>query len=115
MWKKLQKVVELYRKFDMSLALSRGNTSAPILEPLVTLINRVVRIISFAPYGNLNMSPIFKHLNFLNVNQIFHFETAKSIFKDVNELLPILDFVNYFFREPLSSRSTRSSCLNVVH
>ena len=98
--------------------LSWGNASAPILKPLVTLINRAVRIISFAPFGNLNMSPIFKHLNFLDVNQTFHFETAKFIFKEVNGLLPIKNFANYFVREPLLSsrptRSTRNSRLNVV-
>ena len=95
-----------------------GNASTPILKPLLTLINRAVRIISFAPFGNLNMIPIFQHLNFLDVNQTFQLETAKFIFKEVNGLLPISNIANYFDREPPQSnrpvRSTRNSCINVA-
>ncbi len=45
--------------------LSWGNASSESLKPLNTLINRAIRIMSFAPYGKLNIKPIFDHLKLL--------------------------------------------------
>ena len=111
----MRKILNTYLRYGIS---SWGNASTPILKPLVTLINRAVRIISFAPFGNLNMTPVFQHLNFLDVNQTFQLETAKFIFKEVNGLLPNSNIANYFVREPSQAnrpvRSFRNPRINVA-
>ena len=50
---------------------------------------------TFAPFGNINLNPIFKCLEILDIPQIFDHETAKFLFKDRNNLLPC-SIGNYF-------------------
>ena len=76
--------------------MSWGNASSESLKPLHTLISRTVRIMSFAPFGHVNTKPIFEHLKLLDLDQTFQFETAKFIFKDKNNLLPIPNIANHF-------------------
>ena len=72
---------------------------------------------SFAPFGKLNTRPIFEHLNILDVEQTFKLETAKFIFKDRNNLLPISTIAHHFDRSlpairPI--RATQTACPNIV-
>ena len=39
-----------------------GGASSNTLKPLQTMINKAVHIITFAPYGNLDLSPAYKQL-----------------------------------------------------
>ena len=97
--------------------LSWGNASSESMKPLNTLINRAVRIMSFAPFGKLNTKPIFEHLKLLDIDQTFRLETAKFIFKDKNNLLPISTIAHHFDRIPSTNRpvrQTRSSHLIVA-
>ena len=89
--------------------LSWGNASSETLKPLKTLINRAVRMMSFAPFGNLNTKPIFKHLALLDIDQTFQFETAKFIFKDKNNLLPISTIAHHFERTSSINRPIRQT------
>ena len=52
---------------------------------------------TFAPF-RINTGPIFNYLKFLNVTQVFRFETGKFVFKSKNDLLPIDAIAKYFER-----------------
>ena len=65
-----------------------GNASNSSLEPLKALINKAIRIISFCPSGNINLSQIYKELNLLNFENVLDLEYAKFIFKEKKGLLP---------------------------
>ena len=56
-----------------------GNASANSLKPLEVIVNRAIRIMSFAPLGRLNTKPIFKHLKILDVHETLTLESAKHI------------------------------------
>ena len=53
-----------------------GNATENILKPLHSLLNRVVRIMTFAPF-RIDTKPIFDFLKILNVDQLFEFEISK--------------------------------------
>ena len=86
--------------------LSWGNATHSALQPLQTLINRAVRIMSFAPFGRLDTKPIFQHLKLLNVDETFLLESAKFIYKDKNGLLPISSIAHHFDRPNRNSNRT---------
>ena len=92
-----------------------GNASHHSLQTLQSLINRVVRIMTFAPLGRLNTKPVFIHLDILDVKQTFTFESAKFLFKSKNGLLPISSIAQHFNRPMPAlnrpSRSTRNSSI----
>ena len=44
-----------------------GNASETTLEPLKVLVNKAVRIITFAPFGPLDLKPIYRELVFLDL------------------------------------------------
>ena len=74
-----------------------GNASESILKPLHALLNRVVRIMTFAPFG-IGTKPIFDFLKILDGNKLFSFETGKYVFKSKNDLLPNSSIANHFVR-----------------
>ena len=86
--------------------LSWGNASHSVIQPLKTLINRAVRIMSFAPFGRLDTKPIFQHLKLLNVEETFLLETSKFIYKNKNGLLPISSIAHHFDRPISNSNRT---------
>ena len=59
-----------------------GNSSSSALASLHTAINKVLRIMTFAPFGNIDLNPIFEFLNVLNLDQIFSFEFGKFLYID---------------------------------
>ena len=65
-----------------------GNASQASLQPLISLINRAVGIMSFAPFGLIDLEPIYKELKLLNLDQIFTLESAKCMYKRNVGLLP---------------------------
>ncbi len=65
--------------------LAWGAANQTTLKPLQTLLNRSVRIISFAPFGQIDLEPIYKDLYILDVNDTFILETSKFMFKRKNE------------------------------
>ena len=80
-----------------------GNATESVLKPLHSLINRIVRIMTFAPF-RIGTGPIFDYLKFLNVTQIFLLETGKFVFKSKTNLLPINTIVKYFERPAVTHR-----------
>ena len=48
-----------------------GNASNSTLQPLKSLINRSVRIIKFAPFGRVDLEPIYSYLKILDVEKVF--------------------------------------------
>ena len=79
-----------------------GSASTSILKPLETLVNKAIRIISFAPIGNIDLSQIYKDLNLLNLSNVHALEIGKFIFKEKLGYLPTR-IGNYF---PSSSNFT---------
>lgn len=66
-----------------------GGASQNILKPLKTVVNKAVRIISFAPFGNLDLKPAYQHLKLLSVENTYKFEIAKFTYKSKHNLLPM--------------------------
>ena len=75
--------------------LSWGNASETALHPLKVLLNKAIRIMTFAPYGPLDLQPIYQELDFLNLNQTFLLERGKFMYKKKRNLLPTV-IANYF-------------------
>ena len=72
-----------------------GNASDSNLTPLQTLIHRAARIMTFAPYGRIDIFPLLSYLEILDLDDIFSLETAKLVFKVKNDMIPI-PLTNYF-------------------
>ena len=83
--------------------LAWGNATEKVLQPLHSLLNRIIRIMTFAPF-RIGTGPIFDYLKFLNVTQIFRLETSKFVFKSKKNLLPISTIVKYFERQTATHR-----------
>ena len=66
-----------------------GNASNSILQPLKSLINRAVRIITFAPFGRVDLEPIYSYLKILDLDKVFFLETAKYMYKLKNGAIPV--------------------------
>ena len=47
------------------------------LKPLETLINKAIRIMSFAPLGNVNLSQIYSDCNLLKLSNVHALEIGK--------------------------------------
>lgn len=78
-----------------------GNAAENVLKPLHSLLNCVVRIMTFAPF-RINTKPIFDFLKILDISQIFSLETGKFVFKSRNGLLPISNIEKYFERHNIA-------------
>ena len=65
-----------------------GNADETTLKPLQTLQNRIVRIMTFAPFSSHNVNQIYDDLEFLNLSQIHKLSKAKFVYKHTNGLLP---------------------------
>ena len=65
-----------------------GSASKAAIKPLQAVVNKAIRIITFAPFGNIDLKPAYKQLNLLTVEQIYKLEIAKFTYKFKNDLLP---------------------------
>ena len=93
-------IVHSYLRYGI---IAWGNASENILKPLHSLLNRVVRIMTFAPF-RIDTKPIFDFLKILNVDQLFEFETGKYVYKSKNNLLPSKSIANHFVRNSAQHR-----------
>ena len=92
-----------------------GNASSAALQPLNSLNDRVLRIITFAPLGRLDTSIIYDHLKVLNIKNMFTLETCKFIFKSKNMLLPLQTIATHFTRPSGTHRyNTRCRSRNLL-
>ena len=71
-----------------------------------TLINRALRIMTFAPFGHIDLKPLYKDLNILDVEGTFYLETSKFMYKRKNDLLPVT-FANHFENNESSHQSVQ--------
>ena len=55
---------------------------------------------TFAPFGNTDLNPIFDFLNVLTLDQIFSFELGKFLYKLHNNALPTSAKGGYFEPDP---------------
>ena len=89
-----------------------GHAAQSVLKPLQVSVNRAVRIMTFAPFGSLDLKPIYKQLKILNVSKTSLLETGKFEYKARNDLLPVT-IGNYFLASsdsiPQHSYNLRSS------
>ena len=58
---------------------------------------------SFAPFGNFSVDPLFEILEILNVDQIYMLEVAKFTFRDKFNLLPT-NLAKFFETSPSNRR-----------
>ena len=72
-----------------------GKGSQTVLDPLQVVINKAIRIMTFAPFGNIDLNSVYKELKLLKLRKIQALETGKFVFKEKNELLPT-KIGNYF-------------------
>ena len=77
-----------------------GHSSSSGLSSLQTAIHKVLRIMTFAPFGNIDLHPIFEFLNVLNLDQMISFELGKFLYKINQNLLPPSTVGNYFEPDP---------------
>ena len=80
-------------------AVAWGNASTEVLQPLHSLINRAMRIMSFSPFGRVATKPIYDYFNILTIEQTFMLESGKFIYKSKNALLPNSTIASHFSRE----------------
>ena len=80
-------------------AVAWGNASTEVLQPLRTLINRAMKIMSFSPFGRVATRPIYDYFKILDIDQTFVLEYGKFIFKSKNNLLPMSTIASHFSRE----------------
>ena len=66
-----------------------GTASPSVMNSLQTLMNRAIRIMTNAPFGNIDLNPAYTQLGILKVSKNHSLETAKFHFKSVNNLLPV--------------------------
>ena len=81
-----------------------GNAEESILKPLVTLQNRIIRIMTFAPYGRVDLDPVYCDLRILGLPEMYFLEKAKFMHKYKNGKLPVI-FDDYFRNSELVSHS----------
>ncbi len=70
---------------------------------------------TFAPFGNIDLNPIYEHLKILNLDQIFSLEIGKFLYKLQNNLLPT-SIGNYFEPDPFVNQHSyglRSRTANI--
>ena len=65
-----------------------GGANETTLKPLQTLQNRIVRIMTYAPFSCENVKQIYDDLELLDLAQIHKLSKAKFVYKHKNGLLP---------------------------
>ena len=74
------------------------------LKPLAALQNRVIRITTFAPYGRVDLDPVYRDLKILGLPETHFLEKAKFMHKYHKGKLPTL-FNDYFQTDKTVSHS----------
>ena len=81
-----------------------GNASKHILKPLITLQNRILRIMTFAPFGRIDIDKLYQKLGLLSLEKIHYLEKSKFMHKYHNRKLPEF-FDGYFETETTVNHS----------
>lgn len=71
-----------------------GSATDSILDPLKKIQNRIIRILSFAPFNCRNVSALYEDLQLLNLEQIHKLSKGKFVYKYKAGKLPS-NFDNY--------------------
>ena len=66
-----------------------GHATKSVLKPLEILANKAIRIMTFAPFGNIDLKSVYHELKLLEVPRICRLETGNFEYKHQNNLLPI--------------------------
>ena len=72
-----------------------GSASQVDLKKIQNIMNRAIRIMSFSPFGNINIKPVYEILEILKLDEIYTLEIAKFSYRKINDLLPT-EIANYF-------------------
>ena len=51
-----------------------GNAAKTVLKPLETLQNRIIRIMTFAPFGRVDLDPVYRDLKILGLPELHFLE-----------------------------------------
>ena len=86
--------------------LAWGAATETTLKPLQTLLNKALRIITFAPFGRVDVEPLYKELFILDVGDTFILETCKFMYRLKKNLLPT--DIAIYFTHPSSSKPKSS-------
>ena len=86
-----------------------GNAAESLLDPLKKMQNRIIRILSFAPFNCQNVDVLYDDLQILSLKQIHKVAKGKFVFKYKNKKLPS-NFDNYLVNtNDLHRHNLRSS------
>ena len=88
--------------------LTWGNANETVLQPLQTLQNRIIKIMTFTAFACSNIKQIYDDIELLDLNQIHKLSKAKFTYKHKNGMLP-RNFDNYLRITENSHYNTRSS------
>ena len=88
--------------------LTWGNANETVLQPLQTLQNRIIKIMTFTAFACSNIKQIYDDIELLDLNQIHKLSKAKFMYKHKNGMLPS-NFDNYLRITENSRYNTRSS------
>ena len=89
-----------------------GNAAQSILDPLKKIQNRIIRILSFAPFNCHNIKILYEDLQILNLEQIHKLAKGKFVYKYKDGKLPS-NFENYLVRtNDVHNHNLRSSSLS---
>ncbi len=83
----------VYPYFTYSL-IAWGHTYKTIINPLIVLQKRAIRIITFSSYCD-HSSPLFKYLNLIKLQDLVNICTAVLMFKFHNSLLPSIHLTSF--------------------
>ena len=65
-----------------------GDAAETIIKPLKAMQNRIVRILTFAPFLSRNVLQFYKMLEVMDLTQIHQFEKGKFMYRLINNKLP---------------------------
>ena len=89
-----------------------GNAAESILDPLRKIQNRIIRILSFAPFNCHNVEVLYKDLQLLKLEQIHKVAKGKFVYKYKTGKLPS-NFENYLVNtSDVHSHNLRSTSLS---
>ena len=100
-------LVHSYMKYGI---LAWGTASKTALKPLQSVVNRAIKIMTFAPFHHFDLNPLFEILEILDLEQVYTLEVAKLVYRKNNNLLPtnIADYFNYHSNNGRRTRNTNA-------
>ena len=85
-----------------------GHAAPTVINKIEVLANRAIRIMTCAPFGALDLKPVYQQLGILEVQRICKLETGKFEFKSKKGLLPT-SIGNFFVPQEIHhTHGTRS-------